>query len=107
MTQTQPSAAARSAEVWSHSADAAVVEDGDDVFVLDLARLRSDGVPRAIQGSAGVIWRRIDGRASLGDIGAALAAEFAVQPAALQHDLTMFVDSLAAAGLLVRGADRG
>jgi hypothetical protein len=109
VTQTQPSgtAAGRSGEVWSRSADAAIVDDGDAVFVLNLARLRTDGIPRAIQGSARAIWQRLDGHASLGDIGAALAAEFAVPPAALQHDLTGFIDDLAAAGLLVRAADRG
>lgn len=109
MTQTQPSAtaASRSGEVWSRSADAAIVDDGDAVFVLNLARLRTDGIPRAIQGSARAIWQRLDGRASLGAIGAALAAEFAVPATALQHDLIGFIDGLASAGLLVREADRG
>lgn len=87
-------------EVWSHSKAAAIVDDGTAVYVLNLARLNADCIPRAFQGPAAEIWRRLDGANDLGSIAAGLADTFGVDATEVHSDLTAFVDQLAADGLV-------
>jgi hypothetical protein len=54
----------------------------------------------ALEGTAGFIWERLDGRRSLGQIRDELQAGFAVAPGDVERDLLEFVGELAAAGLV-------
>lgn len=91
---------ARRAQIWRPSPDLAVVDENDAVYVLDLARLAEDGVPRSIAGTGAELWRRLDG-VTLGELVAAVAADFEADPEVVAADVLMFVDELAAIGLLV------
>ncbi len=47
-----------------------------------------------------LVWDRIDGQTSFGDLVRALAAEFGADEAQVGHDVAEFVSALDAAGLL-------
>jgi hypothetical protein len=49
---------------------------------------------------AAFVWARIDGRATLGDVAAAVAAEFDVTPELAASDAAEFVAALLAAGIV-------
>lgn len=94
----------RAGERWVPSADLAIVDDDDAIYVLDLSRLADDGVPRSFTGSGAEVWRRLDG-ARLGTVIHALSAEFDTDPTAIEVDVLAFVDELVALGLLVPAGD--
>ena len=96
---------ARRTQVWRPSGDLAVVDDGDAVYVLDLARLAEDGVPRSIAGTGAELWRRLEG-CTLGELVAAVAADFDADPAVIATDVLTFIDELADIGILVLAGDQ-
>jgi hypothetical protein len=51
-------------------------------------------------GTGAVVWDRIDGTVSLGDLIQRLASEYAADPSVVEHDVVEFVSALDSAGLL-------
>jgi hypothetical protein len=47
-----------------------------------------------------LVWDRIDGQTSLGDLVSSLATEFEAEPVTVETDVTVFVSALDSAGLL-------
>ena len=88
---------------WRHSPDVAWVDSGDRIVVLDL-RADSDqaGKPLALDESASVVWRQIDGAHSTNGIAELVAEEFGENPLGLRVDIDGFLTQLADHGFIVR-----
>lgn len=94
MSERQASECIRIAE------DAAWVQNGDRVVVVDLARLSQE--PTVLEGTAAAIWETIlasDG-GSLEEIVGGLAAEFALEEDSIRGDVEGVVRTLATRGML-------
>lgn len=80
-------------------AEVAVVDSGDRVVVLDLAETAS-GVPRALEGSGGDIWRLIDGVRSDKELVGELSHSYNVGTEAISTDVIAFLEQLEHEGLI-------
>lgn len=72
-------------------------EIDDEIVVMNL----ESGEFFSLTGTAREIWQLLDGTRDRAGLLAELARSFAVQPAEIDADLDLFLDSLAGAGLIV------
>ena len=88
---------------WRRSPDVAWVDSGARIVVLDLRESSSQaGKPLALDESASVVWRQIDGTQSTAQIAESVAQEFGQQPFSLRMDINQFLTQLADHGFIVR-----
>lgn len=69
--------------------------DGDRVLMSG-----SDFKYFGLVGTGAIVWDRIDGAITLGDLIQSLAKEFSAEIDRVEHDVTDFVSALDAAGLI-------
>lgn len=85
--------------VWRKRDDVAVVDSGDRVVVLNLSE-RASGVPRALEGTGGDIWRLIDGVRSDEELIRELSDSYRVSAATISADVRAFLSQLEQEGLV-------
>lgn len=85
--------------MWQKSEDVAVVDSGDRVVVLSLTE-KASGVPRALEGSGGDIWRLINGVRSDEELIRELSDSYRVSTEAISADVLSFLDQLEQEGLI-------
>ena len=91
----------REATVWRRATSTAYVESAERVVVLDLDHL--DLPPYVFEGSAALIWGRVDGERTEAGIVTDLAETFQAPAEVVAADVRQFVDRLQELGLVVRG----
>lgn len=79
------------------------MEAGEDIDDSGTVILLQAGMMHQLNLVGGLIWQRCDGQQTLADIAAALAAEFAVEPAEVAADVAEFVRELTERGWLIHG----
>jgi Coenzyme PQQ synthesis protein D (PqqD) len=75
------------------------VEAGDELVALDLRSSMYLGT----NASGRLLWRRLGTDATADELAALLCASYAIDPEAAARDVVVFLDELAAAGLLAGG----
>ena len=93
--------AERGTTVWRRATSTAYVESAERVVVLDLDHL--DLPPYVFEGSAALIWGRVDGERTETGIVTDLAETFQASAEVVAADVRQFVDHLRELGLVVRG----
>jgi hypothetical protein len=93
--------AERGTTVWRRATGTAYVESAERVVVLELDH--PDLPPYVFEGSAALIWARVDGERTEAGIAAELAEIFEAPAEVVAPDVRQFVDRLRELGLIVRG----
>jgi len=87
---------------WCHSPDAAHVDSGDRVVVLDLTS--HDPRPQVLEGVAAVIWRQLDQPRSEDEVVDALLDTYDdVTAEEVRRDVRAFLEQLTSARLATTG----
>lgn len=85
-------------EIWTRSADAAVVDHGARVVVLDLSTLQS-ATPLVMEGPAAAIWHALSQPRTAEQVSAAVAADFGLPATEVEADVIAFLAILRERGL--------
>ncbi len=89
------------AEVFAIDANLVTRDIGGEIIIVPVrGRVGDLDGAYVLNGAGGAIWRRIDGRATAGDLAAALAEEYEVSRADAERDVREFLAELAGAGLV-------
>jgi hypothetical protein len=85
-------------EIWTRSTDAAVVDHGGRVVVLDLRTLES-ARPLVLEGPAAAIWHALSQPRTAEQVSSAVAADFGLPATEVEADVIAFLSTLRERGL--------
>lgn len=85
-------------EIWTRSTDAAVVDQGARVVVLDLGTLKS-ARPLVMEGPAAAIWHALSQPRTAEQVSAAVAVDFGLPATEVEADVIAFLALLQERGL--------